>query len=77
VRHGAKNIDGFQSAYTRQEVVAALERIGFDVRWVRRHYDFRFKAASNEIVSFVGTSARLLEQKLPYTEVLQVMVNSV
>ncbi len=77
VRHGTKNIDGFQSAYTRAEVVAALQRIGFDVRWVRRHYDFRFQAASNEIVSFVGTSARLLEQKLPYTEVLQVMVNSV
>jgi type IV pilus assembly protein PilC len=77
VRHGNKTIDGFQSAYTRQEVVAALERIGFEVRWVRRHYDFRFRAASNEIVSFVGTSARLLEQKLPYTEVLQVMVNSV
>ncbi|HTX18407.1 MAG TPA: type II secretion system F family protein [Bacteroidota bacterium] len=77
VRHGTKTIDGFQSAYTRQEVVAALERIGFDVRWVRRHYEIKFKAASNEIVSFVGTSARLLEQKLPYTEVLQVMVNSV
>ena len=77
VRHGNKTIDGYQSAYTRQEVVAALERIGFEVRWVRRHYDFRFRAASNEIVSFVGTSARLLEQKLPYTEVLQVMVNSV
>lgn len=77
VRHGTKTIDGFQSAYTRAEVVSALERIGFDVRWVRRHYDIRFKAASNEIVSFVGTSARLLEQKLPYTEVLQVMVNSV
>lgn len=77
VRHGAKTIDGFQTAYTRQEVVAALERIGFDVRWVRRHYELRFQAASNEIVSFVGTSARLLEQKLPYAEVLQVMVNSV
>ncbi len=77
VRHGAKTIDGFQTAYTRQEVVAALERIGFDVRWVRRHYEIKFKAGSNEIVSFVGTSARLLEQKLPYTEVLQVMVNSV
>ena len=58
VRHGNKTIDGYQSAYTRQEVVAALERIGFEVRWVRRHYEFRFHAASNEIVSFVGTSAR-------------------
>jgi type IV pilus assembly protein PilC len=77
VRHGNKIIEGFQNAYTRQEVVVALERIGFEVRWVRRHYDFRSHAASNEIVSFVGTSARLLEQKLPYTEVLQVMVNSV
>lgn len=77
VRHGTKTIDGFQSAYSRQEVVSALERIGFEVRWVRRHFEIRFRAASNEIVSFVGTSARLLEQKLPYAEVLQVMVSSV
>jgi type IV pilus assembly protein PilC len=77
VRQGAKVIDGFQSAYSRQEVKEALERLGFEVRSIRRHREFRFKAASNEIVSFVGTSARLLEQKLPYNEVLQIMANNV
>jgi type IV pilus assembly protein PilC len=77
VRHGAKFIDGFQMAYSKQEVIAALQRLGFEVKSVHRQYDLRFKAASAEIVTFVATSARLIEQKLPYNEVLQIMASNV
>ena len=77
VKHGNKTINGVQTAYSRQEVISALERLGFEVRSVRRYYDLRGRAASNEIVSFVGTSARLLDQKLSYNEVLQVMSTNV
>ena len=77
VEHGGKTIDGYQNAYTKQEVVAALERIGSKVKYVRRQLEFRLRAASNEIVSFIGTSARLMEQKLPYNEVLQLMATNV
>lgn len=77
VVHSGKTIDGYQNAYTKEEVVAALERIGFKVKYVRRQLDFRLRAAPNEIVSFIGTSARLMEQKLPYNEVLQVMATNV
>ncbi|MFQ5798264.1 MAG: type II secretion system F family protein [Bacteroidota bacterium] len=77
VRRGNKVVEGVQGAYSRQEVVSALSRLGFEVRSVRRYYDFRFQASSNELVSFIGVSATLLEQKVPYSEVLRIMSNNV
>lgn len=77
VKRGTKIVDGFQNAYSRDEVVKALESLRFDVRSVRRVYDFKGRAPITEVVSFVATSARLLEQKLPYAEVLQIMSTNV
>jgi type IV pilus assembly protein PilC len=77
VRRGNKEITGIQSAYSRREVVSALERLGFKVKFVRAAFDFKMAASTGEIVSFIGTSAKLLEQKMPYTEVLRIMSNNV
>lgn len=76
VRRGAKIIDGYQQAYSKHEVEQNLKRIGFEIKYVRRHYEFQMRASSKEIVSFVSTSARLLEQKMTYSEVLNIMVNN-
>ncbi len=76
VRKGTKTIEGFQNGYSSDEVKRNLIRLGFDIKYVRRHYEFQLQASSSEIVSFVVTSARLLEQKLPYSEVLQIMANN-
>ncbi|MBI3005404.1 MAG: type II secretion system F family protein [Ignavibacteriales bacterium] len=77
VRRGNNIIDGVQSAYSKSEVVSALKQLGFEVRFVRRHFDIQFEAPANELVSFIGTSARLLEQKMPYHEILQIMSGNV
>ncbi len=77
VKRGTRYVDGFQNAYSRDEVVRALESLRFDVQSVRRVFDFKGRAPINEIVSFVGTSARLLEQKIAYAEVLQIMSTNV
>lgn len=77
VQRGSKTIEGYQTAFSKQEVERNLQRLGFKIKFVRRHYDWKFRAATNEIISFVTTSARLLEQKLPYAEVLQIMSNNV
>ncbi|MBI2619715.1 MAG: type II secretion system F family protein [Ignavibacteriales bacterium] len=77
VRRGNKEITGVQSAYSRQEVVSALERLGFKVKFVRLAFEFKMAASTGELVSFIGTSAKLLEQKMPYTEVLRIMSNNV
>ena len=76
VRKGARVIDGYQTAYSRQEVLQSLRRLGFEVKYVRRFYEFQSRASTREIVSFVTTSARLLEQKMQYSEVLNIMVNN-
>ncbi len=77
VRRGSRYVDGFQSAYSRDEVIRALESLRFDVQSVRRVFDYKGRAPISEIVSFVGTSARLLEQKIAYAEVLQIMSTNV
>jgi type IV pilus assembly protein PilC len=77
VLRGSSQIDGVQSAYSKQEVVAALEKLGFTVKSINRFYDVRFAASSDEVVTFIGTSAKLLEQKLPYNEILQIMAGHV
>jgi type IV pilus assembly protein PilC len=77
VLRGSSQIDGVQSAYSKEEVVAALEKLGFTVKSVNRFYDVRFAASSEEVVTFIGTSAKLLEQKLPYNEILQIMAGHV
>jgi type IV pilus assembly protein PilC len=77
VKRGTRYVDGFQNAYSRDEVIRALESLRFDVQSVRRVYDFKGRAPITEIVSFVGTSARLLEQKIAYAEVLQIMSTNV
>ncbi|HCA81260.1 MAG TPA: hypothetical protein DEP53_16140 [Bacteroidetes bacterium] len=73
VLRGTTQIDGVQSAYSKEEVVDALQKLGFTVKNVGRFYDVRFAASPEEVVTFIGTSAKLLEQKLPYNEILQIM----
>jgi len=69
-RRGDKLITGTQSAYSRQEVVAALKRIGYQVQSVYAPFSVKFAAPAADIVGFVSQSAKLLEQKLPFNEVL-------
>ncbi len=76
VKRGGKVIEGSQSAYSRTEVVSALQRLGFEVKSVHRNYAFLQGAPATEIVSFVSQSAKLLEQKLPFHEVLYLMANN-
>lgn len=77
VLRGGNQIDGVQSAYSKQEVIDALEKLGFSVKSVNRFYDVRFAASPDEVVMFIGTSAKLLEQKLAYNEILQIMAGHV
>jgi type IV pilus assembly protein PilC len=77
VFRGTKAITGMQTAYSRAEVVTALEKLGFKIGYVRRSLDIKMGASTGEVVSFIGTSAKLLEQKMPYVEVLRIMSNNV
>jgi len=77
VRRGKeKPISGEQKAFSKREVEDALSRMGFQVLSVNRKlFDFSFKPPTSEIVTFVKISAELLEQKLPYSEILTLLIN--
>ncbi|MBI3195047.1 MAG: type II secretion system F family protein [Ignavibacteriae bacterium] len=77
---GEKPIKGEQRAFTKEEVQEALTKLGFKVISINKELiDIsRFmKPPTTDIVSFVRVSADLLRQKLPYNEILQLMVNDI
>ena len=76
-RRGDKLITGTQTAYSRAEVVAALKRIGYQVQSVYTPFSFKFSAPASDIVGFVSQSAKLLEQKLTFNEVLVLMADNI
>ena len=71
-----KPITGEQKAYSKKEVEDALVRMGFEVLSVNKKLlDIHFNPPTSEIVTFVKISAELLEQKLPYSEILTLLIN--
>ncbi len=71
-----KPIRGEQKAYTKDEVQNALSRLGYKVLSVNKKLlDFKINPPQAEIVTFVKISAELLEQKLPYGEILTLLIN--
>jgi len=74
----SKPILGEQKAYTAEEVKLALQKLGYEVVYVRKKlFDLQLKPPTSEIVSFVRISADLLKEKMSYGEILQLMINDV
>jgi type IV pilus assembly protein PilC len=73
-----KPVVGEQKAFTREEVQEALSKMGFRVLTVnKKTFNFKMKPPATEVVTFVRVSADLIRQKLPYNEILQLMVNDI
>src|SRR2546422_1819665 len=79
VQRGAeKPVLGEQKAFTKEEVQDALSKMGFRVLSVKKKMlDLKLKPPTAEIVTFVRVSADLIRQKLPFNEILQLMVNDI
>src|SRR3990170_5042188 len=74
-----KPIDGEQKAYSKTEVKQALEKMGFRVVYVRKKLfgNRQSPAPAVDVITFVRVSADLMRQKLPFNEVLQLLVNDI
>ncbi len=69
---------GEQKAFTKAEVQDALQKMGYRVINIqKRFFDFKMKPPSMEIVTFVRVSADLIRQKLPFNEIMQLLVNDI
>jgi type IV pilus assembly protein PilC len=74
-----KPIDGEQKAYTNEEVRSALEKMGFRVVYVRKKlFGTKQRAAPvTDVITFVRVSTDLMRQKLPFNEVMQLLINDI
>ncbi len=73
-----KPIVGEQRAYTKNEVVYALTNMGYKVLSVNKKLlEFNLKPPQQDILAFVKISAELLEQKLPYSEIITLLINDI
>lgn len=73
-----KPVKGEQRAFSKEEVVRALTKLGYQVVSVNRYlFEWNPKPPPQEVLSFVKISAELLEQKLPYSEIMTLLVNDI
>lgn len=71
-------ITGEQRAYSKDEVEKALTKLGYRVISINKKLlDFNMKPPTQDIVSYVKISAELLEQKLPFSEILTLLINDI
>lgn len=80
VQKGAdKPIDGEQKAFTSDEVRTALEKMGFRVVYVRKKlFGNKLHAAPVvDVITFVRVSTDLMKQKLPFNEIMQLLINDI
>jgi type IV pilus assembly protein PilC len=74
-----KPLDGEQKAFTKDEVKQALEKMGYRVIYVRKKLfgNKQRPAVTTEVIAFVRMSADLMRQKLPFNEVLILLMNDI
>lgn len=73
-----KPVDGEQKAFTKQEVMDALAKMGYQVVYVRKKlFEGVGKVPEIEIVSFVRVSADLIRQKLPFNDMMTMLINDI
>ncbi len=73
-----KPLDGEQKAFTKQEVIDALSKMGYTVVYVRKKlFDKVGTVPEVEVVSFVRVSADLIKQKLPFNDMMAMLINDI
>jgi len=79
VRHAnGKKIEGEQKAFSQEELSTALAKMGLEVVKVQKKLlDVQRKPPSTDLIMFVRLSANLLKERLPFDEVLNLLVNDV
>lgn len=75
-RNNEKPIKGYQRAFTKEEVLESFKLLGYQIISVRKKlFEFAVKPSSNEILNFVQITADMLEESLPFSEILTFLIN--
>ncbi len=71
-----KPIVGVQRAYNKDEVAEAFRLLGYQIISIRRKlFEFTAKPSNGEILNFVQITSDMLEESLPFSEILTFLIN--
>lgn len=71
-----KPIIGFQKAFNRDEVAEAFRLLGYEIISIRKNlFEFTAKPSHAEILNFVQITSDMLEESLPFSEILTFLIN--
>jgi type IV pilus assembly protein PilC len=71
-----KPIVGYQRAYTKDEVMEAFRLLGYQIISIRKQlFEFTSKPSHGEILNFVQITSDMLEESLPFSEILTFLIN--
>lgn len=76
VRHASgKVVVGEQKAFNAEEIEKALSRMGMEVLSVQKKlFEFNTKPPNGDVIMFVRLAANLLSEKMPFNDVLNLLV---
>ncbi|MDX1532031.1 MAG: type II secretion system F family protein, partial [Rhodothermales bacterium] len=76
VRHpSGKTVTGEQKAFSSEEIERALSRMGMEVVSIQKKlFNFQSNPPNQDIIMFVRLAANLLNEKMPFNEVLNLLV---
>ena len=75
-RAGATWVEGEQDAFAKEDVEAALKRLGFtDIKVKSKMVLYKPGVPTDDVVTFIRLSADLLKQKLPFDEILTLLLD--
>ncbi len=76
IKHpSGKVVSGEQKAFASEEIESALSRMGMEVLSVKKKlFNVQRKPPSSDIIMFVRLAANLLSEKMPFNEVLNLLV---
>ena len=73
-RPGKPVVSGEQEAYSKEELEKALVKLGYKVKSINKKlFDFKGGVPQQEVVTFIRLSADLLQQQLPFDEILNLL----
>jgi len=79
VRHSSgKIVTGEQKAFSEEEVSSALKKLGVEVvRVEKKLLNYQPPPPRNDVIMFVRLAANLLSDKLPFDEILNLLISDV
>jgi type IV pilus assembly protein PilC len=71
-----KPIVGYQRAFNKDEVSEAFRLLGYEIISIRKNlFEFTVKPTHAEILNFVLITSDMLEESLPFSEILTFLIN--